>query len=431
MAGLADQGGGIGPWALLGLAQGLMQPSRNFGAALGNGFGGFAQGMQMQGQQQMQRFQMDRMQEQLAKQKETDDALKRLADPASYERPVTKEGDYGMMPAVAPAYPAWTAMATATPPEYGPAPHDKVGDMMRVAPGEVIKSLLNPNGDLPPEIQSMMYYQKHPDLMKVKNFMDPTGPEAQLFAAGIVPGTPEALHFLMNKNRSVTTVNTGENMQERGLAELNKETIKGMQDQFNVSIDQLPQLARMRQNINAGLKTGQMAPVRQAVAGFLTDVLNVDQKTLDTFFNQTEGADFDAASKALTMAGIKAFGANPSNAEREFAAMTVPQIKNNPEAALRLIDRIYTKNSNAVREYGSMMDKLPAGSPNGAMLKGAYETRMGTYKKYASRLNPPVGAPPGTTYAYDDLADGFPIYQIPGENGQPATFKKYKPDGEQ
>jgi hypothetical protein len=412
--GLASGGGGISPLALLAAAQGLLSPGASGGARMANGIGGFMQGMESSQKQQMNAMQMKKAMDDLAREQTQQAAIDRLTGDGSAYQPQSFEGmgaDVNGMGGIDP----FTVEA-----------NDPMADMMAANPQGFLKAKMdatfNPMGKLPDSIQEMLYYAKNPELADMKAKLDPTGPMARLQAAGIKPGTPEALDFLKNSGRTSINVQTGENLQERGLADLNKGQLEGMQAQFNSAVDALPQLARMRQNIAAGLQTGQLANVKKPIAGLFAD-LGVDQSTVDKFFNLTEGDDFNSAQKQLTMAAIKAFGANPSNAEREFAAESVANMKNTPQSALRLIDRIYSKNASSVKEYGSALDALPANSPNASMLRSTYKTRMETYNKYLNRLNPPTGAPPGTSFAYEDY-DGNAVYQTPD-----GKYMRFRPDG--
>ena len=419
-AGLANGGGlggsGIGPLALLMAAQGLLAPGPSAGARFSAGMGGLAQGMGQQQQMQMHTMQLKQMQRELEKQKLADEAIGRLTgDGSDYEeRTVTGVPEMGISDMTMDAA-------------------DPMSDMIATNPSAFVaaklKRMMDPNGDLPEAAQTAKYFATHPDMMQFDpRFGEHTSTNVKditaLYGKDWLnnPKAVQEFKTMLVAPRTSVSVASGENMAERGLSEISKSQISDMQGAFSASINTLPALARMRENLRAGLKTGATAPIRSAITNFLTDdLVGMDAKSVDKFFNapSTESADYQSASTEMTLGLIKALGANPSNADVQTIKTMIPQMRNNPQAAMRIIDRIYSKNATAVSEYGSMLGKLPKDSPNAAIMRSAYDTRMETYKKYLNRLNTPPGAPAGTTFAYEDF-DGNSIYQTP--DGQYMKF---------
>lgn len=405
------------PMAMMQLASGFLQPGPNQGSRIGAGLANIAPTMATM-------MQLQEMTKQQQKQTDMEEALKRMSDPTAAAYTPTPVADGGLSKlAAAPANSMTPEQMLAT--GQTPAQFSMMGDMMKLAPGAVIearmKQLTDPLSGMPDEIKKLHYFADNPDLAALASLLDPTGPQAEADALGFDLSKPEGQlafrEYRQNKGRTNVNIQTGDNMLERGVAEVAKEDLGTARTNFEGAISSARELARMRQNLQAGLKTGRLADARSLVSNVLLE-FGVDGNTMNKFYNTTEGADFEAASNSMVQAIIKQFGPNPSNADLAFARDIVPQLKQSPAAATRLIDRINSRNTQVISQYRSALDALPQNSPNAEVLRALYKAKIADYQKSLG-LARPEGLPEGANFAFTDI-NGNDIYQFPD-----GTYKRW------
>lgn len=439
------------PYMLMGLAQGLLSPRLRGQSAFGAGLAGLMGGMQNQ-------LQMNQYNKELAKQTAQEEAVARLmGDPSVYQpqlapqtpmptgpqmtpAPGMSQSRMGMnmtpIPGTEPGPTSLELLSEAIKPQTSQTVlepmYDRRKDMMTaIGPEKVLAAQfqkeLDPFAGMPDSVKETMYYEMYPGLAERKAMMATSGPAAEARSLGFDVSTPEGReqHRIWQETmrvlgRPVNNINTGENQFEKGLAGVASSQIEAANTRFETAINSLPNLLRMKQALNNGLRTGATAEVREVIAGLLTD-LGADSQSLNNFFNLTEGADFTSAKNQMVTAIVKTLGPNPTDSDRRFIEAILPQMKNNPQAAIRLIDRIYTGNLKSMDEYGRFVNSLPKDSYSAKLLKKSYETRMETYNSWQNKMKVPPGVPSGSLWQYTTM-DGGEVYRTP--DGQFVEYKE-------
>lgn len=97
--------------------------------------------------------------------------------------------------------------------------------------------------------------------------------------------------------------------------------------------------------IQQGVYSGGGAQAKTAIASMIGGITGVQLKNLP-------GSElFNAEASKLVLDSIKALGANPSNADREFIERTIPALERSPEARDALIGFLERKGNAAVNLY--------------------------------------------------------------------------------
>jgi hypothetical protein len=130
---------------------------------------------------------------------------------------------------------------------------------------------------------------------------------------------------------------TQEGKYGQGIGELQSKTVEGWRNDAQAGVVVQQNVARMRDAMDSGLKTGTFAPVRDVTVRALAD-LGVSQDSLNKYFSAKDAKTFDSAAKELVLPVIKSLGANPTNTDRDFIEKTIPQLRDNPEAVRALLD---------------------------------------------------------------------------------------------
>jgi len=200
-----------------------------------------------------------------------------------------------------------------------------------------------------------------------------------------------------------TRVDVNMTPQTKALTELSSNALSEGRTNAMSSFESLYSLGRMKQALDDGLKPGALAPAQETVSNVLVG-LGVDPNTVNQFYNAKASADYDAASKELTRSVIKAFGANPSNSDRDFAEKMAPQLKTNPQAAPFLIARIEAKHKGNIESYRSML-KGRQSDPNAGIALAELGAKQNQYDALLKDLNAGPPKIPGAPTAPKPMAN--------------------------
>lgn len=102
---------------------------------------------------------------------------------------------------------------------------------------------------------------------------------------------------------------------------------------------------KLRDIEKQGIYSGGGAQAKTAVASMVSGLTGITPKELP-------GSEaFNAEASNLVLGQIKALGANPSNADREFIMKTIPQITNSPQAREALVNFMEQKGRQSMALY--------------------------------------------------------------------------------
>lgn len=104
----------------------------------------------------------------------------------------------------------------------------------------------------------------------------------------------------------------------------------------------LETVRNLRAAVDKGVFSGGGAQAKTAASSLLFGLTGIKPQGL------VGSEQYNAAASALVLDRVKALGANPSNADREFIERTVPSLQQSPEAQRALIDFIEKKSRAAM-----------------------------------------------------------------------------------
>ncbi len=214
-------------------------------------------------------------------------------------------------------------------------------------------------------------------------------------------------------------VNVNMTPENKALGEVGANSLGERRTAATSALESSYAMRRQREALEAGLKTGPSAGAKDFISTWLVD-LGANPNAVGAFYNFEAGADYDAASKELTRAVIKAFGANPSNSDREFAEKMAPQLKTNPQAAVKIMERLEAKNKVNVGTYRSMLGSLKD-NPNSSILLAELDALEKEYAGIGGAADPKKATPD-----YSKLPAGSTINKdgsVTGPNGQPLVWE--------
>lgn len=107
----------------------------------------------------------------------------------------------------------------------------------------------------------------------------------------------------------------------------------------------LETVRNLRAAVDKGVYSGGGAQAKTAASSLLFGLTGIKPQGL------VGSEQYNAAASALVLDRVKALGANPSNADREFIERTVPSLQQSPEAQKALIDFIEKKSRAAMDLY--------------------------------------------------------------------------------
>lgn len=168
--------------------------------------------------------------------------------------------------------------------------------------------------------------------------------------------------------------------------ELGKEDAKAVvqaRNKRDTAISELQTLDRAIGLSNAPVISGSLADLRLDVLNFLDTAGILGGRPKQQLVNSQQ---FQKETGDLVLAKIKALGANPSNADREFVAKIVPSLNTSAEARRQLLDYLqkraqqvveetsrledYAVKNNSLRGYKPKIELIKGGAGPGTTSKG-------------------------------------------------------------
>lgn len=168
--------------------------------------------------------------------------------------------------------------------------------------------------------------------------------------------------------------------------ELGKEDAKAVvqaRNKRDTAIAELQTLDRAIGLSNAPVVSGSLADLRLDVLNFLDTAGILGGRPKQQLVNSQQ---FQKETGDLVLAKIKALGANPSNADREFVAKIVPSLNTSAEARRQLLDYLqkraqqvveetsrledYAVKNNSLRGYKPKIELIKGGAGPGTTSKG-------------------------------------------------------------
>ena len=135
---------------------------------------------------------------------------------------------------------------------------------------------------------------------------------------------------------------------------------------------------RLRSIAASGIYEGGTAQAKTQIASIIGGLTGITPKALPG------SEEFNAEASNLVLGQIKALGANPSNADREFILRTIPQITNSPQAREALLQYMEEKGTKAM-ELGRRADAY-----------WRQNKTLGGFEPYPSAPPPPPAPPPAS-----------------------------------
>lgn len=136
---------------------------------------------------------------------------------------------------------------------------------------------------------------------------------------------------------NVTNINPAPRAFDIEMAKADAEKLVEFRKNAEAGQGMLSTVENLRSAIKSGVFSGGLANQKTAAANLINGITGVTPKNLP-------GSQlFDAEASKLVLDSIKLLGANPSNADRDFIAKTVPQLATSPQARDQLINFLEEK----------------------------------------------------------------------------------------
>jgi hypothetical protein len=262
-----------------------------------------------------------------------------------------------------------------------------------------IENFIRTNADkfTPDSLEKFRQTRKESDLVRF------TAPEKEQLStygkilkdSGFAPGTPEFQNRMVEyakaelvgaSKRGTTTVNIPEKGESAFATELGKkdaDTVVQARTKRDSALSELQTLSRAIGLSNAPVVSGSLADLRLDVLNFLDTAGILGGRPKQQLVNSQQ---FQKETGDLVLAKIKALGANPSNADREFVAKIVPSLNTSAEARRQLLDYLqkraqqvveetsrledYAVKNNSLRGYKPKVELIKGGAGPGTTSKG-------------------------------------------------------------
>lgn len=142
-----------------------------------------------------------------------------------------------------------------------------------------------------------------------------------------------------------TVINSGPKAFETELGKLDAEKLNQFRTAAEAGQSTLQTVGSLRTALKSGVFDGGGAAAKTALANMLYGLTGVEMKELP-------GSQlFNAQASGLILDRVKALGANPSNADREFIEKTVPNLATSADARTKLINYMEEKAKQQIDLY--------------------------------------------------------------------------------
>jgi len=175
---------------------------------------------------------------------------------------------------------------------------------------------------------------------------------------------------------SNTVINKGPDAFNVELAKLDAKQLDQWRDKAETARNSLGTVERLRAAETEGAYSGGLANQKVGAANLLNGITGITVPGL------VGSQKYNAEASKLVLDHVKALGANPSNADREFIEKTVPQLASSKEARQALVDYIEEQSRKSISTF-ELMD-------NHARTKGGLSGF-----KYPSTTSAPAPKPSG------------------------------------
>lgn len=148
---------------------------------------------------------------------------------------------------------------------------------------------------------------------------------------GVTPNAPFQQYELAKAatgrtQNNNTVINAGPKAFETELGKLDAEQLGGWRKSAESAQSILSTVQTMRDAAKQGVYSGGGANAKMVAANMVNGLTGITPKNLPG------SEQFNAEAGKLILDNVKALGANPSNADREFIQKTVPQLSTSPQA---------------------------------------------------------------------------------------------------
>lgn len=142
-----------------------------------------------------------------------------------------------------------------------------------------------------------------------------------------------------------TLINNGPKAFETELGKLDAEKLGEFRKSAELGKAAIATAQNLRSAVKQGVYSGGGANAKAEAANLISGITGVPMKNLP-------GTQlFNAEASGLVLNSVKALGANPSNADRDFIEKTVPNIAHDPKARDALIDFMEKKAKQSIDVY--------------------------------------------------------------------------------
>lgn len=158
------------------------------------------------------------------------------------------------------------------------------------------------------------------------------GPDGKLIPNQPLIDAKKGIASAGASRNSTTVINAGQKEFEKQLGELDAKQLAKYRDNAETAQSLLGTVANLREAEKMGAYSGGGADTRLAVSSMIEGWTGIAPKGL------VGSQIYNAEANKLILDRVKALGANPSNADREFIQKTVPQLATSAEARKQMAD---------------------------------------------------------------------------------------------
>lgn len=142
-----------------------------------------------------------------------------------------------------------------------------------------------------------------------------------------------------------TIINAGPKEFEKELAKLDAKQLDALRANADAANNSLTTVQNLRDAVKQGVYSGGGANAKMLAANLINGMTGATPKSLP-------GSQlFNAEASKLVLDHVKALGANPSNADRDFIEKTVPMLATSPQARDQMINFIEAKATKTLDVY--------------------------------------------------------------------------------
>lgn len=146
-------------------------------------------------------------------------------------------------------------------------------------------------------------------------------------------------------NNSTTVINQGPKEFEKELGQLDAKTLDRYRTNAETAQSTIGTVQALRNAEKQGAYSGGGANTKLAVASLINGITGVEPKGL------VGSQVYNAEASKLVLDRVKALGANPSNADRDFIEKTVPQLATSATARAQMADYMEKKAAQSIDMY--------------------------------------------------------------------------------